>query len=72
MDYSKVKDFPNLKRDNETKSIVNTDKNGYTEYMKKKQIQTEEKQRIHQLEEDFATLKGDLNEIKGLIRSLLK
>ena len=72
MDYSKVKDFPNLQRHNGTKGIVNTDSSGYAEYMQKRQSQLEEKQKIHQLEEDFATLKGDLDEIKGLLRSLLK
>ena len=40
--------------------------------MQKKQSQLEEKQKIHQLEDDFATLKVDLDEIKVLLRSLLK
>ena len=53
MDYSKVKDFPNLQRHNGTKAIVNTDSSGYAEYMQKRQSQLEEKQKIHQLEEDF-------------------
>lgn len=72
MDYSKVKDFPNFQRDNGNKSIVNTDKSGYTEYMQKRKVQLEEKQKIHQLEEDFATLKGDLDEIKQLLRNVLQ
>jgi hypothetical protein len=40
--------------------------------MRKRNSQTEEKQKIHQLEEDFATLKDDLDEIKNLLRSLIK
>ncbi len=72
MDYTKVKDYPNLYRTNDTKCIVNKDKSGYSEYMQKKKVQLEEKQKIHQLEDDFATLKEDLDEIKVLLRSLLK
>ena len=72
MDYSKINDHPNLYRLNNSKCIVNKDKSGYEEYMQKKSIQLEEKQKIHQLEQDFATLKGDLDEIKGLLRRLLK
>ena len=72
MDYSKVQDYPNLYRLNDSKCIVNSDKSGYQEYMRKREDQMEEKQKIHQLQEDFATLKGDLDEIKGLLRSLLK
>ena len=72
MDYIKVKDFPNLQRHNGSKCIVNTDTNGYSEYMQKREVQLEEKQKIHQLEDDFATLKEDLDEIKVLLRRLLK
>ena len=72
MDYSKIQDHPNLYRLNDSKCIVNSDKSGYQEYMRKRDSQLEEKQKIHQLEEDFATLKGDLDEIKSLLRSLLK
>lgn len=72
MDCSKVKDFPNLQRDNVTKSIINVDKSGYIEYMQKREVQLEEKQKIHKLEEEFATLKDDLDEIKELLRSIIK
>jgi len=72
MDYSKIQDHPNLYRLNDSKCIVNSDRSGYQEYMRKRDSQLEEKQKIHQLEEDFATLKGDLDEIKSLLRSLLK
>ena len=72
MEYSKVQDHPNLYRINDSKCIINNDKSGYEEYMRKREDQMEEKQKIHQLQDDFATLKGDLDEIKGLLRRLLK
>ena len=72
MDYTKVKDYPNLYRTNDTHCIVNKDKSGYTEYMQKRKIQEEEKQKIQQLDRDLATIKGDIDEIKSLLRSLLK
>lgn len=72
MDYSKIQDHPNLYRLNDSKCIVNSDKSGYQEYMRKRDSQLEEKQKIHQLEEDFATIKDDIDEIKSLLRSLLK
>lgn len=72
MDYSKITDHPNLYRLNDSKCIVNGDKSGYAEYMQKRELQLEEKQKIHQLEEDFATIKDDIDEIKDLLRRLLK
>ena len=72
MDYTKVEDHPNLYRLNNSKCIVNSDKSGYKEYMQKRKLQLEEKQRIQQLENDFATLKDDLDEIKSLLRRLSK
>lgn len=72
MDYSKINDHPNLYRINNSKCIVNSDKSGYAEYMQKREVQLEEKQKIHQLEEDFATIKDDIDEIKDLLRRLLK
>ena len=72
MDYSKVKDHPNLHRLNDSKCIVNVDKTGYVEYMKTREVQLEEKQKIQQLDRDLATIKDDMDEIKSLLRSLLK
>ena len=72
MDYSRINDHPNLYRLNDSKCIVNSDKSGYAEYMQKREMQLEEKQKIQQLDRDLATIKDDMDEIKSLLRSLLK
>lgn len=72
MDYIKVKDHPNLYRASESASIVNKDRSGFDEYMKKREFQKEEKQRIQQLEENVSIISEDLQEIKNLLRNLTK
>lgn len=58
-------------RDKNSHTVVNTNMNEYNEYIKKRNIKREESQKIQNLEEDFATMKDDLDEIKNLLRSLI-
>lgn len=60
-----------LKRDPRTNSIVNTNMSEYQEYISKRDKKIEENQKIHNLEDDLANIKGDIDEIKNLLRSLV-
>ena len=65
-----MKDKDYLERDSISNGIVNTDVDGYLNYIesyKKKQIFN---QKIEHMENDMNQLKNDINEIKMLLRNL--
>jgi hypothetical protein len=70
MKYLKVEGHQGLVRDTETKAIVNLDIDGYQNYIKVREIKKREDQRVSNLENQIDTLKGDLNEIKNLLKEL--
>jgi hypothetical protein len=71
MKYLKVDGHDNLARDTETGAILNFDFDSYKNYMKMKEIKKREEQRVSDLENQIDTLKGDLNEIKNLLKELV-
>lgn len=71
MDYLKIKGHSGLLRDKNSNTIINTNMNEYEEYVKKRNLKREESQKIQNLEDDFASIKEDIDEIKNLLRSLL-
>lgn len=71
MEYLKVDGHTHLYRDPKTNSIINRNMSEYQEYVSRKNIKSEENQKIQNLEDDLANMKGDLDEIKSLLRSLL-
>jgi hypothetical protein len=71
MDYLKVEGHSNLMRDPNTNSIINTNMTEYQEYLLRRNAKNEENQQIQNLESDVANMKGDLDEIKSLLRSLV-
>jgi len=70
MEYLKVDGHSNLMRDPETNSIINTNMSEYQEYISRRNMKTEEENKIQKLEDDIVTMKSDLDEIKSLLRSL--
>lgn len=71
MKYLKVDGHQGLARDIDTKAIVNFDIDGYQNYIKVREIKKREEQRVSNLENQIDTLKGDLNEIKNLLKELV-
>jgi hypothetical protein len=71
MEYLKIKGHDNLLRDPNTNSIVNTNMAEYQEYVMRKKSKNEENQKIQTLESDVASMKGDLDEIKNLLKRLV-
>jgi hypothetical protein len=71
MNYIKVEGHSNLMRDPNTNSIINKNMTEYQEYISKRNAKNEENQKLQNLEYDLANMKGDLDEIKSLLRSLL-
>jgi hypothetical protein len=70
MKYSKVEGHTNLIRDEKTKAILNTNENGYENYIRKREIKKNEDERISSLENNVNMIKSDLDEIKNLLRNL--
>lgn len=72
MEYVKVKDHSNLVRDPKSNSIINTNKSAYNQYVTRRNAKNEEVNKAQTMEEDLANLKGEINEIKDLLRQLVQ
>ena len=71
MELVKVKNHENLGRDPFTNGIVNTNKSQYDEYIARRESADKAKEKSSNMEEDLANLKGEINEIKSLLKELL-
>lgn len=71
MDYLKVDGFTNLVRDPNTNSIINTNMSEYQQYLARRNVKSEENQKLESLESDVTNIKNDLDEIKSLLRRLI-
>jgi hypothetical protein len=60
MNLYKVKDHPHLIKDMDSKAVLNTNYAALLEYKKKKQM-----------EEEFNSLKSDVEDIKKMLQALL-
>jgi hypothetical protein len=60
MNLYKVKDHPHLVKDMESKAVLNTNYAALVEYRRKKQM-----------EEEFNSLKSDVEDIKKMLQALL-
>ena len=58
-------------RDEKTNSIVNTNMSEYQEYISRRNAKDEENQKVQNIEEELASMKDDIDEIKMLLRSLV-
>ena len=72
MTYLKIKDNKTLVRDSNTKCIVNTDVDGYTQYVETYKKVYTEKVRLNELEEQIHEIKSDISEIKMILLNLSK
>lgn len=71
MSYLKVDGHTHLMRDGNTNSIVNTNMSEYQEYVSRRNAKSEENQKVQNIEEELASMKDDIDEIKMLLRSLI-
>ena len=71
MDYIKVKDNDHLIRNTKSNCIVNTNKSEYEEYLTRRKLKKNEKNKVDNLERDLSTLRNEITEIKDMLRSLV-
>ena len=71
MDSIKVSGYDNLVRDPKTNSIININMSEYNEYISRRDSKLKENEKVNNLESDITNMKGDLDEIKFLLRRLI-
>ena len=70
-DFVKVKDHQNLLRDPLSNGIINTNKPEYDEYIARRDAAKKAKDSELTMKEDLDNLKGEINEIKSLLKELV-
>ena len=70
-EYIKVSGHSDLFRDPETNSIINKNNSEYHEYIMQKNLKSEENQKVQTIEDEVASIKNDVNEIKSLLKELI-
>tara|TARA_B100000287_G_scaffold376126_1_gene377057 strand:+ start:137 stop:379 length:243 start_codon:yes stop_codon:yes gene_type:complete len=69
--FLQIKDHENLLRDPVSNGIVNINDNEYDEYIARRDAAQKAKEQSVNMEEDLANLKGEMNEIKSLLKELV-
>ena len=72
MEEVKVKGHADLIRDPVTNAIINTNKSKYEEYISRRELKKNETQKVQDLEDELSCIKDDLNEIKSLLKEIVK
>ena len=71
-EFVKVKDHQNLMRDPTSNAILNNNQSDYDEYIARRNAAEKVKEKSSNMEEDLANLKGEINEIKSLLKELVR
>ena len=69
--YIPVEGNSDLVRDPNTDQIINTNTTAYEQYINRRKQRKLEKEKSLTIEEDLASLKSEMNEIKSLLRELV-
>lgn len=69
--FTKVLNYENLVRDNNSNAIVNTNISEFENYLKRKRAQNKERDQIRSAVREINNLKQELYEIKNLIKNCL-
>jgi len=71
MDFYELEGNKDLARDPKTNAILNVNSLDYTQYLSTKSVKSEKNQKLQTVEQDLANMKGELDEIKSLLKELL-
>ena len=66
-----VKNNRDLARDPKTNAIINVNSLDYTHYTAGRTAKRSRNERVDSMEQDLASLKGEIGEIKSLLRELV-
>ena len=68
--YAKVKEHDNLVRDMNSKAVLNTDKEGLQDYLRKREIAKKQKEEQSETQNRLAKIQQDMSEIKNLLQNI--
>ena len=71
MDFYELKGNKDLARDPETNAVINVNGLDYSQYLSAKSIKNEKNHKMQTIEDEVATIKDDINDIKSLLKELL-
>jgi|TARA_Y100000033_G_scaffold45941_1_gene49878 hypothetical protein len=71
MDFYGLEGHKDLARDPETNAILNVNSMEYQQYLSRREVKSEKNQKVQTMEEEVANIKGEINEIKSLLKELL-
>tara|TARA_R100000388_G_C7127938_1_gene104049 strand:+ start:212 stop:439 length:228 start_codon:yes stop_codon:yes gene_type:complete len=71
MDYYTVEGHGDLARDPTTNAIVNVNRTDYNQYIERRSVKSKENQKVQTIEEEVANIKGELDEIKFLLKEII-
>ena len=71
MEFYEMEGHKDLARDPQTNAVVNVNSMEYQQYLSRREVKSEKNQRVQTIEEEVANIKGDINEIKSLLKELL-
>ena len=71
MDFYELEGNKDLARDPQTNAIVNVNGLDYTQYLSTRSVKSEKNQKLQTVEQDLANVRGELDEIKSLLKELL-
>jgi len=71
MDFYELKGNKDLARDPKTNAIVNVNSLDYSQHLSTKNDKSKKNQKLQTVEKDLANMKGELDEIKSLLKELL-
>ena len=71
MDHYNIEGHADLARDPDTNTIVNVNSLDYTHYAAGRTAKRSRNERVDSMEQDLASLKGEIGEIKSLLRELV-
>ena len=71
MEKYTVKGHSDLARDPENGSIVNVNKTEYNQYLARREVKSKKNQKVQNIEDELTNMKGDIDEIKLLLKELL-
>ena len=71
MDFYGLEGHKDLARDPETNAIINVNSMEYQQYLSRREVKSEKSQKAQTMEDEVANIKGEIDEIKSLLKELL-
>ena len=71
MEHYNIEGHADLARDPRTNAIVNVNASDYRHYTVSRSAKQSRNERVDSMEQDLASLKGEIGEIKSLLRELV-